>query len=354
MQLDHGFGHRKAQPHAAIAPGQVRLHLVKALENTRQLTGRDADPIVCNGNPQIARIFLDTDGDIPSGLRVLDGILDQVAQGDGDLNLVGMEIVRQAAHFGFQGNVLLLRFRLEQGDHIFDDPGQGYAIPLHPRWAAFEIVHIGEIFDDLLQLGCIADDCIQLFAELRAGQLTQEGGMAQDQAQGCPQLVGSNGDEVWLEAFELGQLDLGGPDLARQVHVLHRLGGKRSQGFEESQVFFGIMCVVLFIKGLQHADNLASHHERYSHKGLCLMVRHPVDHIEMALIHLDVLDNQRLTFAEDPARRTPFQRYTHGSQQVAFEPLHRQEAQLLRGLVIFENGGEFAVGQLGRFADDRL
>src|SRR6266496_2973555 len=114
------------------------------------------------------------------------------------------------------------------------------------------------------------------------------------------------------------------------------------------------MGVVFFIERFQYPDDFSAHQERNCHQGLSHMASHAVNHFEMTLIRLHILDDERLTFAVHPTRCTSLDGNAHWAQQVAFKPVHRQEAQLLSRLIILKNGCKFTVRHLSGFVDDSL
>src|SRR6266545_2310259 len=93
-------------------------------------------------------------------------------------------------------------------------------------------IHVGQVLYNFLELGGIADDRIQLITELVTCQLTQEGGMAEDQAKWGSKLMGRDRDKVRFEPFQFRQLDLGGAHLSLKSHILHGLSSKSCQRFQ--------------------------------------------------------------------------------------------------------------------------
>ena len=79
-----------------------------------------------------------------------------------------------------------------------------------------------------------------------------------------------------------------------------------------------------------------------------------VDHLEVTLVRLGVLDDQGLAVGEHPPGGAPLERNAQRPQHVALEPLHGQEAQFLGRFIVLEDGGQFAVGHLAGLGNDGL
>src|SRR5262245_5328774 len=105
MQFDHRFCNRKAQSHAAVPTREMRLDLEESLEDARQVTGWDTDPIIVDSYFQIPGILSNSNVYAPARISILERVLHQVAEGNVDFHRVGIDVIGGIARLCIKRNV---------------------------------------------------------------------------------------------------------------------------------------------------------------------------------------------------------------------------------------------------------
>ena len=82
------FATESPKPHAAMPPRQMRFHLKEAVEDMRQILGRDSDAIINHGNFHITRHEFAGHKNMAALIGEHNGVLDQIAQGNRNLAAV--------------------------------------------------------------------------------------------------------------------------------------------------------------------------------------------------------------------------------------------------------------------------
>ena len=102
-EFDEELDERQADAVAAGLAGSCFVDAVEAVEDVRQMLGRDADAVVLDFDFDDAVLFLAADGDFPAFGRVFDGVVEEVLD---DF----LEEVFSCQQFGvrFDGDVELL------------------------------------------------------------------------------------------------------------------------------------------------------------------------------------------------------------------------------------------------------